>query len=167
MRDGRIRVASHRHNAFTHHMGLVSLFDFGPTAVDEVDGFGIAASDHMYGWLNGTWPDRSPMAVWLEADVDRMSTKYRNAAELSPLAGRMKFIPKTSTRTPRRALFAKFIHGLEAGHQGPLPVGMLNGAVLVECSTSKVLYRGRVDEDLVRRVRVLNGSSWETWQNEP
>ena len=155
VRDGQIAVASDRHNAFSHHMKLVSLFDFGPTAFEhQGDFFGKTSSDHMYDWLNGTWPDRSPMAVWLEADVDEMGERYRNAGTLSPLAATKKFVPKRYADARRRPLPARFIHGLEAGHSGPLSVAMLTGALLIECRTCAILYRSeRVDEDLVRRVR--------------
>ena len=155
VRDGYVAVASDRHNAFAHHMNLVSLFDLGPTAFNQRDAFGMTASDHMRGWLDGRWwPDQSRVAVWLEADVDKMGMNYRSAAVLSPLAETNAFVCKKQTSgRPRRSL-TRFIHGLEAGHCGSLPVALLRGAVIIDCATRAILDRRvRVDEWLVGCVR--------------
>ena len=69
MKDGEIAVTTAHHNAFTHHNGFVSLFDFGPTAVNCLASLNV---ENMMRWLNGTELGSSPVAIWLEADVDKM-----------------------------------------------------------------------------------------------
>ena len=91
-------------------------------------------------WLNGTELGSSPVAIWLEADVDKMGTKFHNAGALSELVeGKTYPSPGASSNlTPR------FIHGLEAGYKGSLPVTLLLSALVIRCSTLDIMQRIRL-----------------------
>ena len=77
LQEGQVRVTSDRHNAFTYHEQLVSLFDFGTGA--RYDSGPPSNIDNMMGWLTGMQVGRSTLSIWLEADVDKMGSRFYDA----------------------------------------------------------------------------------------
>ena len=110
--DGEVWITGNRYeNSLCRHLKGVSLFDFGPTAVDDWSQF-----DNWRGWFGSQQDARVP--IWLE--IDRRATLNR-VYDAGTLHGMWK---------ERRSKM--FIPGVEACHLGPIPVSVLKGALLID-----------------------------------
>ncbi|MCY4441204.1 MAG: hypothetical protein OXE53_13460 [Deltaproteobacteria bacterium] len=159
LREGEIRTSTGRHNAYTYHEHMVSLFDFGPTA--HYDAGPPSNVENMMPWFTGgihRGPSGEPptMTVWLEADVAKMRTEFCDAAALATRARGKKY----TTPYASRPILPKLIFGLEAAYAGPLPVTMLSSAVLLEVHDPfAVIARFDCVETLARRLTAQNATS--------
>ena len=101
------------------------MFDFGPTAVDTDGQFG-----NWSGWFGHQQNAR--VAIWFE--IDRLAT----AANLIE-AGEMRATWHDGN------LRKNYIPGVEAGHRGPIRLGFLTGALLIDAQDrSRFRYQRRL-----------------------
>lgn len=131
--DEEIRITGQRYeNSLCRKLGCVALFDFGLTAVDRWNHF-----TKWGGWLGHQQNAR--VAIWLE--IDR-----RVAAECVIDAGKMR-------RKWKKNLSMQCIPGVEAGHEGPVPLGSIGEVVLIdrECH-ARFECQGGVDEKLLQEL---------------
>ena len=91
--------------------------------------------------LSGTRiPGGSRGVVWLAVNRERVREKLIDAAAMRALS-----------RTESRSL--RFIAGVEAGHEGPLPVSNLAGVLVIDGATlMPVDYFERITMDTVERI---------------
>lgn len=139
LNDGEIRIVGDRYSgSLSRHLGCVSLFDFGPTAVKFENQF-----EHMCGWLGHQQGSR--VAVWLEVD--------RQAAADNVLdAGAMHSIWNEQCGK-------KLIPGFEAGHEGPIPLQNLKGALFVDHHDHSLFaYRECINEELTGELEAFEQS---------
>ncbi len=110
--DGEIRpaVGDRYRNSFCRCRGSVSLFDFGPTAVDIRGQF-----NNWAGWFGHQQESR--IAIWLEIDRARSIECLLDAG-----AARQK-----SHERPCKQI----IPGVEACHKGPIPLAAVVGVLLI------------------------------------
>ena len=110
--SGEIRITGERYpNSLCRYLNCVSLFDFGITAVDN-----WLEHYNWKSWFGHQQNER--VAIWLE--IDRQATN-NNVYD----AERLRHIWKCNLRHI-------FFSGVEAGHQGPVPIEVLQGAVLID-----------------------------------
>ena len=133
LRDGQIAITGDRYqNSLCRSLGCVALFDFGPTAVDTSDQFG-----NWSGWFGRQQNAR--LAIWLE--LDRVAT-VANLVD----AGKMREIWQDNRSK-------QYIPGVEAGHRGPVRLGVLKGALLIDTQDrSRFRCLEGVDEGLLAEV---------------
>ena len=112
VKDKEIKITGDRNQkSLCRFLNCVSLFDFGPTAVDEGNQY-----RNWIGWFGDQQVAR--VAIWLEID--------RNAAGDSVIgAGTM--LQKWQDHQAKT-----FIPGVEAGHKRAIPICHLRGALLVD-----------------------------------
>ena len=129
---GEIRIIGNRcENSLCRHLDCVSLFDFGPTAKD-CDG----QYTSWWGWFGDQ--QKSAVGVWLEIDRDAAANKIREAGAMHEIFA----------NNPKQ-----FIPGVEAGHQGPIPLSLLKGALLIDQHDLERFERfEEVDETLIWQI---------------
>ena len=140
LESGEIRITGTRDmNSFCRHLNCVSLFDFGNTEADVI----TLAKVNCYRWF-GTQQDESA-GIWLEIDRQTTTQDVYNAECLRNMW--------KSTRSNK-----KIIAGVEAGHQGPVPIAELKSAVVIGQDGQNWLFRHyeEVDESLIGRVASFN-----------
>ena len=100
---------------------------------------------NMEGWLSGTKiPGGSRGVVWLEVNRERVREKLIDAEAM-----------RERSRTESRSL--RFIAGVEAGHEGQLPVSDLTGVLVIDGVTlMPVAYFERITLDTVERIEELS-----------
>ena len=132
LRDREIAITGDRYqSSLCRSLNCVALFDFGPTAVDTGNQF-----DNWSGWFG--YQQNTRVAIWLE--LDRVATAA-NVIE----AGEMR---KIWNDCPRQ-----WIPGVEAGHRGPICLGSLQGALLIDAEDrARFRYQEGVDEALLAEV---------------
>ena len=110
--DGEIRpaVGDRYRNSFCRSQGSVSLFDFGPTAVDIPGQF-----NNWAGWFGHQQESR--VAIWLEIDRARTIEWLLDAGST-----RQKWHERPCKQ---------IIPGVEACHKGPIPLAAVAGALLI------------------------------------
>ncbi len=114
VKDKEIKITGDRNqNSLCRFLNCVSLFDFGPTAVDEGNQY-----RNWSGWFGHQQVAR--VAIWLEID--------RNAAGDSVIDAET-MLRKWDCWDHRGKTF---IPGVEAGHKGAIPICHLRGALLVD-----------------------------------
>ena len=119
-------------NSLCRHLNGVSLFDFGPTAVD-----GWGQFNNWLGWFGSQ--QNASVSIWLE--IDRYATLNR-VHDAGTLHGIWK-----EHRSKR------FIPCVEACHQGPIPLIVLKSALLIDrYDRGNFEWYERVDETLIGRV---------------
>lgn len=122
-------------SSFCRSQGSVSLFDFGPAAVDIEGQF-----DNWCGWLGHQQESR--VAIWLE--IDRMKTieALTDAAE-----ARQKW-HKNPSKT--------FIPGVESCHKGPIPVASVARVLLIARDDREIFeqYDG-LNADVLQRAKAF------------
>ena len=128
--DAQIRIAGDRYrNSFCRHLGCVALFDFGPTAVDDWNQF-----NNWHGWFGHQQDTR--VAIWLEIDHRAAVNNVIDAGELH--------------RRWKDNLGKQIIPGVEAGHRGPVPIGYVEQALLIDRhDQSKLALHAGADEALL------------------
>ena len=134
LRDGEVAITGDRYrNSLCRSLDCVALFDFGPTAVDTGDQF-----RNWSGWFGHQ--QNSRVAIWLE--IGRLATSA-NLIE----AGEMRAIWHDGN------LCKQYIPGVEAGHRGPIRLGFLTGALLIDAQDrSRFRYQEGVEEALLAEV---------------
>ena len=142
LNDGAIRVVrenvgtKYRVAPLTLARGWVSLFDFGPTAGPA---WLLQAQYGNWGrWLSGEYADKA--MIWLELD------KEFTADRVVP-AGEVREIAKANPTE-------KVIPGIEAGHQGPVPLVALRRA-LIFYSRERFEHHAAVDANTLARAEEL------------
>ena len=133
VKEGNIKITGDRYQkSLCRILDCVSLFDFGPTAVDDWDQF-----RNWNAWFGAYQESR--VAIWLEVD--------RRAANASIIdAGEMH-------RISQKHLGHMLVSGVEAGHPGPVPVNHLRGALLVDHhDRSKFVWHDDVNKALIDAV---------------
>ena len=122
--------------------GCVSLFDFGPTAGPAW----LLQSQYRNwgGWLSRQYEDKA--MVWLELDRDL-------TAEAVIPAGKVREIAAANRGE-------QVIPGIEAGHQGPVPLVALRGA-LIFYSREGFEHRAAVDANTLARAEELGDLHWK------
>ena len=133
MKDGEIRIVGSRYqNSLCRYLSCVSLFDFGPTAVNDWGQF-----NNWRGWFGSEQDAR--VAVWLEVDRDATATSVRDAGTMHRISG--------------KNLSKRFIPGVEAGHKGSISLDVLTSAVLIDRYDRRLFKRyNEVNETLTGRV---------------
>ena len=126
--------------------GWVSLFDFGPTAGPA--SLLKAQYRNWGGWLSGRYEDKA--MIWLELDRDLTVDAVVPAGEVRKIAA--------ANRS------AKVISGVEAGHQGPVPLEALRGA-LIFYSRERFEHHAAIDANTLSRAVELGDLHWkpDTW----
>ena len=129
--DGEIRIAGDRYrNSFCRHLGCVALFDFGPTAVDDWNQF-----NNWHGWFG--YQQDTRVAIWLAIDRRAAVENVIDAGE--------------THRRWKDNVGKQIIPGVEAGHRGPVPIGCVEQALLIDQHDhSKFALHAGVDEALLR-----------------
>ncbi len=108
----RFRVMDRRYaNAFCKSRGAVSLFDFGPSAIDDWGQF-----DNWQGWFGHQ--QNSRVAVWLGIDRQVVAPHLFDAGTTHALS--------------RENPSAKIIPGVEACHNGSLPLHAIEKIVFID-----------------------------------
>ncbi len=131
LRDGSIQPASGKRylNSICRGMGCISLFDFGPEALEQ-DEF---MQSNWFPWLGREHDGRS--AIWLE--IDRVIS-----------AGNL-VSPATLLQAVRdQQLRGRFFCGVEACHRGPIAVTAILGALVIDvhdCSSFRS-YCGSLEQ---------------------
>lgn len=97
-------------NSFSKTLGGVSLMDFGPTSTSASSQF-----KNWAGWMGDQQECR--VAVWLEIDRDIVAENLLDAEA----ARRLWHLQYPCTQ---------FIPGVEACHQGPIPLGAIVSILL-------------------------------------
>ena len=122
--------------------GWVSLFDFGPTAGPA---WLIQAQyENWGGWLSGQYEDKA--MVWLELDRDLTADTVVPAAEVRKMAAANRG--------------ANVIPGVEAGHQGPVPLAALRGALKFYFREG-FEHHAAVDANTLARAEELGDLHWK------
>ena len=135
---GEIKIGNRYKKSLCGHLGCVSLFDFGPTAIDCEGQF-----KNWWGWFGHQ--QKSRLAVWLEIDRDATIDKVYDAGEIYTIW--------------KDGLHKLFIPGVEAGHKGPIPFQALKSALLIYRYDLERFERfEKVDEALIRHAIDLKKS---------
>ncbi len=137
--SGELAIAGTRYeNSLCRYLNCVSLFDFGPSAVDDWCQF-----NNWYAWFGHE--QNSRVAIWLEVDRETVAHDLYDAGKLH--------------RIWKEHLSKRFIPGVEAGHKGPIRLGALKGALLID-RHNKANFKPRdtVDETLIRQFDDFNQS---------
>ncbi|MCY4487155.1 MAG: hypothetical protein OXF11_08585 [Deltaproteobacteria bacterium] len=137
--SGQIAIAGARYkNSLCRYLNCVSLFDFGPSAVDDWDQF-----RNWYAWFGHE--QNSRVAIWLEVDRETVVHDLYDAGKLH--------------RKWKEHLSKRFIPGVEAGHKGPIRRCALKGALLID-RHNKADFKlcDTVDETLIRQFDDFNRS---------
>ncbi len=110
--EGRIRagVSDRYRCSLCRSEGGISLFDFGPTAVDDWGQF-----RNWVGWFGSQQEAR--IAVWLKIDRSQCAASLSDAG--------------TALERHRRVPSLTFIPGVEACHRGAIPLSMVTGTLLI------------------------------------
>lgn len=110
--DGEIRVGVgvRYRNSFCRCQDAVSLFDFGPTAVDDWGQF-----KNWDGWFGHQQESRT--AIWLEIDRTKAIDHLLDA--------------RAAHKKSRETLHRQIIPGVEACHKGPIPLASVVSALLI------------------------------------
>ena len=122
--------------------GWVSLFDFGPTAgptwllQTQYENWG--------GWLSGEYEDKA--MIWLELDRDLTADSVIPAGE----------VRKIAEANPGENV----IPGVEAGHQGPVVLAALRGA-LIFYSREGFEHHAAVNVNTLARAEELGDLYWK------
>lgn len=137
--SGEIAIAGARYkNSLCRSLNCVSLFDFGPSAVDDWCQF-----KNWSAWFGHE--QNSRVAIWLEVDREAVADDLYDAGELHKIW--------------KEHLSKRFIPGVEAGHRGPIPLSALDGALLVDRYNKANFTRCEVvDGILIRQLRDFNES---------
>ena len=133
VKDGEIRIVGSRYqNSLCRYLSCVSLFDFGPTAINDWGQF-----NNWHGWFGSQQDAR--VAVWLEVDRDATAIIVHDAGAMH--------------RISKKNRSKRFIPGVEAGHKGSIPLDVLTGAVLIDRYDKRIFKRyNEVNETLIGRV---------------
>ncbi len=128
--DSEIRIMGTRYQgSLCRFLGCVALFDFGPTAVDDWDQF-----RNWSGWFGHQ--QNSRIAAWLEIDRCAAGARVKDARELH----RIWQDHKCKT----------FIPGVEAGHEGPVSIGVIGKVLLIDrYDKSTFTLHDGIDESLL------------------
>ena len=131
--DGEIRITGDRYqNSFCRQLKCVALFDFGPTAVDNWNQF-----NNWQGWFGHQQDAR--VAIWLEIDRRTVTGNVIDAGKMH--------------QRWEDNLSKQIIPGVEAGHHGPVPIGCVGQALLIDQHDhSKFALHAEVREDLLTRL---------------
>ena len=135
VKDKEIKITGDRYQgSLCRFFDCVSLFDFGPTAVDESNQY-----RNWSGWFGH--PQVARVAIWLEID--------RHAAGDSVIDAKT-MLQKWACRDHREKTF---IPGVEAGHKGAIPICHLRGALLIDDhDRSNFVRHNEVNEALIDEV---------------
>ena len=137
--SGEIAIAGARYkNSLCRYLNCVSLFDFGPSAVNDWGQF-----NNWSAWFGHE--QNSRVAIWLEVDREAVADDLYDAGELHQIW--------------KEHLSKRFIPGVEAGHKGPIRLCALKGALLVD-RHNKVNFKrcDAVDGTLIRQFGDFNKS---------
>ena len=137
--SGQIAIAGGRYkNSLCRYLNCVSLFDFGPSAVDD-----WGQSNNWFGWFGHQQDSR--VAIWLDVDREAVADDLYDAGELHGIS--------------KEHVSKRFIPGVEAGHKGPITLWALKGALLVDRYNKANFTRCEVvDRSLFRRLADFNES---------
>ena len=137
--SGQIAIAGARYkNSLCRYLNCVSLFDFGPSAVDDWCQF-----NNWYAWFGNE--QNSRVAIWLEADREAVAHDLYDAGKLHQIW--------------KEHLSKRFIPGVEAGHKGPIWLCALKGALLIDRHNKANFKRcDTVDGTLIRQFGDFNQS---------
>src|SRR5216683_894636 len=111
--DGFIRVGDRYHNSICRRREAVSLFDFGPDALDQDD----LMFTNWYSWLGSENDGRS--AIWLEIDRKQSADKLMSQKTL------LDFVRTEPVK-------GRFFVGVEACHEGPIAASAMVGALIID-----------------------------------
>lgn len=130
LNDGEIRITGTRYQgSLCRFLECIALFDFGPAAVDDCDQFHNWSS-----WFGHQ--QNSRIAVWLEIDRCAAAARVKDARELHLIWQDHK--SKT------------FIPGVEAGHEGPVSMGVIGKVLLIDrYDKSAFALHDEIDESLL------------------
>ena len=130
--DGAVKIKGCRYkNSLCRHLDGVSLFDFGPTAVDD-----WGQLKNWRGWFGSQ--QGASVSVWLEIDRCITLIRVHDAGALH------RIWKKDRSRT--------FIPGVEACHLGSIPLAAVKGALLIDrYNLEHHEYHENVDESLIVR----------------
>ena len=150
IRDGKINLGGRYQGSFCLWKEYVSLFDF----VTE----GEAEPNYSWmDWLGGRRGEKR-ISLWLELDHETAGAGFINAAKL----GREWYeeLDRRVSRKENEEPFRSHIFsGVEAGHQGPIPVSLLKGALLIDGNDYNIFKRHQgFDEELLRTVENFSES---------
>ena len=143
LKSGHIAIAGARYeNSLCRYLNCVSLFDFGPSAVDDWGQF-----HNWYAWFGHE--QNSRVAIWLEVDREAVAHDLYDAGKLHQIW--------------KEHLSKRFMPGVEAGHRGPIRLCALKGALLIDRYTEVPGYNkanfkrcDTVDETLIRQFDDFN-----------
>ena len=129
--DGEIRITGDRYlNSLCRKLECVSLFDFGPTAVDDWNQF-----HNWHGWFGHQQESR--VAIWFEIDRKAAAENVIDAGEMH-----RRWTDNSSEQC---------IPGVEAGYRGPVPLGSIVNVLLIDRDDlSSFGSCHRVDDGLLR-----------------
>ena len=139
VKDKEIKITDDRfQGSLCHHLDCVSLFDFGPTAVDVGNQY-----RNWSGWFGHQQDAR--VAIWLEIDRNTTGDSVIDAGTMHQVW--QKHLSKT------------FIPGVEAGHKGAIPICHLRGALLVDDhDRSNFVRHNEVNKALIDEVAKFENS---------
>lgn len=136
--DGEISIDAPRKykKSFSVNQRGISLFDLGPTAVDDWGQF-----NNWAGWFG--YHQQSHIAVWLEIDRDECVDALLDAKEAHQI---WKVTPGRPT----------FIPGVEACHRASIPVGVISGVLLIsEENRENFRQLSEVDRTVLDQIRAF------------
>ena len=126
-------------NSLCHHLGYVSLFDFGPSARDDWGRF-----QDWQGWFGQR--QKSRVAIWLEIDRSIGTDNIYDAEQM-----RIIWRKQHSSKL--------LIPGVEAGHKDPIPLRTLKGALAIDRYNLHVFERyEEVNDGLLLRISEFENS---------
>jgi hypothetical protein len=150
--DGEIKVAfgSRYRGAFCRHQDSVSLFDFGPAAVDIPGQF-----SNWSGWFGAQ--QEAAISIWLEIDRASVLRSLSDAGDTRLAWNTSMDLRGIEDATLKPGIL--FIPGVEACHKGPVPLAAISDIMVVaRHDKNRFLHLRSHSNDLNRDVDAFEAS---------
>ena len=134
--DGCIRPGNRYKGSFVRARRWVSLFDFGPAAIDDWDQWGNWAQ-----WFGAT--HGAPLSVWLEINREAGRNEILDPEELRLLW--REVLDQRSVADSAGPWAGTIIPGVEGCYRGELPADLILRAVVIRADYSVVGDFGPLD----------------------